>query len=208
MTKKAARNGWTATHRWNARRLRHVILLVTPLCIAGCWLVQPITPPCPQVLASPVLVSVYLSEAAPSDRTFALRLREGGGLELELVPWEVRCAKLSEGQVEVWRDNVDILIEGLLEPDERTPGESVQVGYGGQFHGEGIAGVADLSPASLAALRTLSCIAFDEFGRNATRAFRGATPELTRLIDYPEACRSTERAGGPSTANHSGRDPR
>lgn len=208
MTKSTARKGWTATYPRMSRRLRHVILLVAPLCMAGCWLVQPITPPCPQVLASPVLVSVYLSEPPPSDRIFVLRLHDGGGLELELIPWEVRCAMLSDGQVEAWRENVEILIEGLLTADERTPGESVQVAYGRQFHGEGIAGVADLTPASIVALRTLSCIAFDEFGRNATRAFRGATPELTRLIDYPEACRSTERAGGPSSNNHSRRDPR
>jgi hypothetical protein len=158
--------------------------------MAGCWLVQPITPPSPQILKSPVLVSVNISGPAGSNRTFAFRLHDGGGLELQLIPWEVRCAKLDEGQVEVWRENVDIIIEGLLRPDERSPGEGVQVAYGGHFYGEGTAGVADLSPASIGALRTLSCIAFDEFGRNATRAFRGATPALTRLIDYPEACRS------------------
>jgi hypothetical protein len=160
-------------------------------------MVQPITPPCPQVLASPVLVSVYISGPAGSNRTFALGLHDGGGLELQLIPWEVRCAKLDEGQVDVWRENVDILIAGLLRPDEMTPGEAVQVAYGGQFYGEGIAGVADLSPSSIIALRTLSCIAFDEFGRNATRAFRGATPELTQLIGYPEACRSGVTGGDP-----------
>ena len=171
-------------------------------------MVQPITPPCPQVLASPVLVSVYISAPAGSNRTFAFRLHDGGGLELQLIPWEVRGAKLDQGQVEVWRENVEILIEDLLRPDERSPGEGVRVAYGGHFYGEGSAGICDLTPASIAALRTLSCIAFDEFGRNATRAFRGATPELTRLLGYPEACRMAVTGGDqpPSLPLHE--DPR
>lgn len=197
--KSADRKSGPATHRigmhaWNATRLRHV-LLAASLFTAGCWMVQPITPPCPQVLKSPVLVSVYISAPAGSNRTFAFRLHDGGGLELQLIPWEVRCAKLSESEVEVWRENVEIVIEDLLTAVERTPGEAVYVGYGGRFHAEGIAGVADLTPTSIVALRTLSCIAFDKFGRNATRAFRGATPELTRLLDFPEACGSTLPGG-------------
>jgi hypothetical protein len=103
---------------------------------------------------------------------------------------------LTEHQVEVWRDNVEILIEDLLAPDIRSPGESVSVAYGEKFYREGIAGVADLTPTSITALRTLSCIAFEEFGKNTTRAFRGATPEFAQLIGYPEACRSAEQAGG------------
>jgi hypothetical protein len=208
MTKTTARMAWTSTYPWISTRLRHMILLVVTLFMSGCWLVQPITPPCPQVLASPVLVRVLFSEPPPSDRMFALSLHEGGGLELRFIPWEVRCAELSEGQAEAWRENVELLAESMP-PKLLKPGETVSVAYGAEFKKEGvIGGVADLTPTAKVALRTLSCIAFDEFGRNATRAFRGATPELTRLIDYPEACRSTERAGGPSTANHSGRDPR
>jgi hypothetical protein len=139
---------------------------------------------------------------------FALSLHEGGGLELRFIPWEVRCAELSEGQVEAWRENVEFLAEGMS-PELRIRGETVSVAYGGEFNKEGvIAGVADLTPTSIIALRTLSCVAFDEFGRNASRAFRGATPELTQLIDYPEACRSTEQAGGQLSTNHSGREPR
>jgi hypothetical protein len=208
MTKKTTRKGWSATHPWNARRLRHVVLLVAPLCMAGCWLVQPITPPCPQVRASPVIVSVYFSAPSSTRRSFVLRLHEGGGLDLELIPWEIRCAKLTDHQVEVFIENTEILVEGLLAPEKLKPGEALRVHYGQDFYGEGIVSLADLTPRSTTAVQTLSCIAFDEFGRNATRAFRGATPELTQLIDYPEACRSTERAGGPSSTNHSGRDPR
>ena len=168
------------------------ILLLLPLVAAGCGVLVSATPPCRQVVRSPVEAYLYLSGPPGSDRSLGLHLHENGGLEIQFVPWTADCAQLTDAEIESWRRNIAVLVRELDADLPPSPGETVGVAFGGSARQSVAAPITGLPAESVEALRQLTCTAFHHFGRHARQGVLGATPELAALVGFPVSCRSGE----------------
>jgi hypothetical protein len=176
--------------RWRtAAALTSLALLSASL--GACWMIDRNPPPCPSIRQTPVLLRIWWSGPAGENasRTAIFSLHEAG-IELELVPWERRCAFLSVTERESWIERASTLIaQGRTDEAPRLgEGIALQLQDGSSY----ALTSQQITAEGLTVLRSLACDAVEDLGREAVTAIRGATPQLADELSFPQSCSAVD----------------
>lgn len=132
---------------------------------------------------------IFWSSPPSEQYSLVFTLYGGGGLELELIPWEQQCTWLSAEQADAFLDAIASIADAPPAPIPIT-GETLTV----QLAEKPLLlkDPTQFEPEVLEAVRLISCIGLDAFPRAARTAISGTTPELARRLGFPDVCGGNE----------------